>query len=315
VRAIIRRSTILSVLFLAGCAGPPVLLTTGTRSLPVEEALVVPAPGTVGALALVERRYTNAVQQDLFLSTSGRTSGQNYLRSQFFGTSTEVDFRDNNLGFRSITTARVSEEMRQELPGIRMARSPYYVQNNYGAFGYAVGRSSASDLCLYAWQQIRSPAGTVSPVANHGVIQVRLRLCQAGATEQGLLSVMYGYTINGTVDAAGWNPYGAPQAVPETLGRPGSPIYPAAPNAPAVTSVITPVASPIPVRRPATAAPPARRRVLESRRPDPVRVSPSATVIVPSPSGHSPVSAKTSSAVPSPACVLDARETKTYDCN
>jgi len=275
--------------------------------LPVEESFVLPAPGTVAALTLVEKRYTNAIQQDLYLSTSGTTPGQNYIRTQFYGTKTDVPFRDNSLGYRSITTTRVSEEMRRELPGVRMARSPYYVQNNYGAFGYAFGRSGASDLCLYAWQQIRSPAGTVSLMANYGAIQVRLRVCQAGATEQGLLSLMYGYTINATVGSAGWNPYGEPQGVPPTLGRTGNPTYPKSPDA----TAITPVVNADPVQRPAAVPRVARRRAVET--PD-VVTPPSATVIVPSPNAPVLGTSSRKTIIPSPACAANAQGETPVGC-
>lgn len=313
----------MSLLLLGGCTAPQLQLTTGTRNLPVEESFVLPAPGTVAALALIEKRYTNAIQQDLFLSTSGTTPGQNYIRTQFYGTKTDVPFRDNSLGYKAITTARVSEEMRRELPGIRMVRSPYYVQNNYGAFGYAFGHSGASDLCLYAWQQIRSPAGTVSLIANYGAIQVRMRICQTGATEQSLLALMYSYTINATVGTSGWNPYGEPQGAPTTLGRTGSPIYPKAPDALA----ITPVVGAAPVSRPPAAAPVTRRSVAE--RPQPVAAPIAPTVIVPSPisrapnspapsgqapTGRVPGTPSRTTIIPSPTCALNDQGEKPFGC-
>ena len=116
--------------------------------------------------------------------------------------------------------------MRQVLPGIRMVRSPYYVQNKYGPFGYAAGRSASGDTCLYGWQRISSTGITQTWVGNKGSIQVRLRLCDQSASEQRLLDVMYGYTITSYFKTRNWNPYGEPAAPDPSLGKLGQPIYP-----------------------------------------------------------------------------------------
>jgi hypothetical protein len=147
-------------------------------------------------------------------------------------------------------------------------------------------------------------------MANYGAIQVRLRMCQAGATEEKLLSAMYGYTINASVGTAGWNPYGAPESVPTTLGRPGSPMYPKAPDA----LVITPIVSAVPVSRPQAVAPIARRRVVQAREPVATTIVPSTTVIVPSPGARSTTVTSGSVAIPSPACALDAKGDKPLAC-
>jgi hypothetical protein len=55
---------------------------------------------------------------------------------------------------------------------------------------------------------------------------VRLRLCEAGASEKDLLSVMYGYTLTGSFASEQWNPYGAPAGIDSRLGADAQPIYP-----------------------------------------------------------------------------------------
>lgn len=211
---------------IAGCAGQPVQIGSFAKSVPPEDAILLPPPGGPGILSVIERRYDNALEQDIYIHTSARTPGQNAFRVQMFGTISPFRLSDNKLTSRPVTTAGIATEMRKALPGIRMKRASFYVQNNYGPFGYAFGRGAGGDLCMYAWQQVRAPTGTISPLANHGSIQVRLRLCKANATERELLAVMYHYTITGAVDTAGWNPYGEPQPVSPTLGGIGAPIYP-----------------------------------------------------------------------------------------
>ncbi len=269
-------------LLATGCAGQPTQMGTFAKNVSREEALVLPPPAGPAIVNVIERRYDNAVQQDISLYTSARTPGQNAFKVQFFGTENQFTFSDNKISSAGMTEASVNSEMRQALPGIRMARSSFYVQNNYGPFGYAFGHGSGGDLCMYAWQQVRSPGGTMSPFANHGAIQVRLRYCQADATEPQLLAVMYNYTITGSVDAPGWNPYGEPQSVSPGLGGTSTPIYPR----PTANETIVPVLPPKPAvvyTRPAATA-----RVTRPVAPAPVVATPPAfnpppSVMVPRP--------------------------------
>jgi hypothetical protein len=224
-------------LLAAGCAGQPVQMGTFAKNVPAEQAMVLPPPAGPGIVSVIERRYNNAIEQDTFLYTSALTPGQNLLKAQFFGTASPFKLSDNTLTSTPVTEAGIASEMRQALPGVRMVRSSFFVQNNYGPFGYAFGSSAGSDLCMYGWQQVRSPSGTISPLANHGSIQIRVRICEANATEQKLLGFMYNYTITGAVDDGGWNPYGEPQPVSPSLGGVGAPIYPR----PVSTEPIVPV--------------------------------------------------------------------------
>jgi len=220
---------LIGALFSAGlcsCAGQPVRLGSTVKSIPAEQALVMPPPAGPGIVSVIERRYDNAIEQEIHLTTSAMTSGQNKLTVQLFGTAAPFKMASNTLTSTPLTATGVSSEMRKALPGVRMSRSNFYVQNSYGPFGYAFGRGTGSDLCIYGWQQVRSPTGTISPFANYGSIQIRLRVCEAGATEQKLLAIMYHYTILGAVDAGGWNPYGEPGPVSPSLGGTGAPTYP-----------------------------------------------------------------------------------------
>jgi hypothetical protein len=224
-RAAITASIGFAALSLTGCAGKPIQSEAFIKSVPPEQAMVMPPPGGPAVVNIIERRFNNAISQDIHLATNASTPGQNMLKVQLFGTESAYSQADNSLGMSSITEGRISSEMRQSLPRVAMAKSQFYVQNAYGPFGYAFGRGRGSDLCLYAWQQIRTrDQGT--PFANYGVIQIRLRTCEANATEAKLLSVMYNFTINASVDALGWNPYGANREFNSAVGTTGAPIYP-----------------------------------------------------------------------------------------
>jgi hypothetical protein len=310
---------------LAGCAGQPVQMGSTVKSVPTEQALVMPPPAGPGIVSVVERRYDNAIEQEIHLATSAMTPGQNKLTVQLFGTTSPFKLSSNTLTSTPVTQAGTASEMRRALPGVRMARSLFYVQNSYGPFGYAFGRGAGTDLCIYAWQQVRAPTGTISPFANYGSIQIRLRVCEAGATEQKLLAIMYQFTILGAVDAGGWNPYGEPGPVSPALGGIGAPTYPGPASMEPMVPAL-PQRQSVVVRRPAvvtsSAAPQSRPEVAAALSPEAngIRVpspaiAPSdaaaqagqAAPTIPSPSVAPPpgIAAASRVTVPSPSCATE----------
>ncbi|WP_276121314.1 cellulose biosynthesis protein BcsN [Pararhizobium qamdonense] len=212
---------------LAGCgARDGVRLSDTATTVPTETAFALPGPGGPAIVNIVERSFSNATQQDIFLFTSASTPGQNLMRVQLFGPVGLKFDGTKSLGYSSVRAGDIAREMRRELPGVVLRQSPIYMQNNYGPFSYAYGRGHGNDACLYGWQQIRSPDNARTAFQNQGTIQVRLRLCEENASEEKLVSQMYGYTIRGAFNTATWNPYGAPQSVDPAFGRTGHPIYP-----------------------------------------------------------------------------------------
>lgn len=198
------------------------------KTVAAEQAIVMPPPSGPGIVSVVERRYDNAIEQQIHLNTSALTAGQNLLTVQMFGTASPFRYSSNNLTSKPVTNSAISVEMARAIPGVRMSKSAFYVQNSYGPFGYAFGRGTGNDLCMYGWQQIRSPAQSMSPIDNYGSIQIRVRVCDAGATEQKLLAFMYNFTINASVDSLGWNPYGTSAPLAPGMGLSGAPSYPRA---------------------------------------------------------------------------------------
>lgn len=211
----------------ASCSqGVPLRSSEQTRMVPTEQAFVLPEPGGPAVTAVVETSYSNATQQDVLLATSAATPGQNMIRIQVFGPLDPKLAGPERLRAGHLPARNVSAEMRELFPGVRMRTSAYYVQNNYGPFGYAVGRAGTGDTCFYGWQRITSTGATQTLVGNKGSIQLRLRLCDENASEERLLQVMYGYTVTASFRDRNWNPYGKPPPVDERLGRSGAPIYP-----------------------------------------------------------------------------------------
>ncbi|MBY5837115.1 cellulose biosynthesis protein BcsN [Rhizobium leguminosarum] len=190
-----------------------------------EKALVLPPPGGPSIVSVVERKRGNGVEQTISLFTSSSVPGQNSLKMQFFGAS-GANPGAGNAGFSMINESGIAREVARSAPGVPMATSATFLQNAYGPFGYASGRNRAGDTCLYAWQQIRSSTAANTQARNFGMIQLRLRLCDARASERQLLGIVYGYTVTGTFDGELWNPYGNPPPADVALGRTGAPIYP-----------------------------------------------------------------------------------------
>lgn len=254
-------STATLAIAIAGCAQQPVRIEDSSLSheRDLTAALALPPPGGPAVVSVIERIFANAIQQDIVLATSSTVPGQNTLRVQFFGPMGSSR-GDTTLTDYPPTEGSIGREMRRALPGIPMVRSPLFAQNAYGPFGYATGRSSSGDLCVYAWQRLAGMRSDAT-VATRGSIQVRLRLCQTGATEEGLLAVMYGYTIKSAIAGETWNPYGTAPAADPRFGTTGQPIHPKGITGAAQITVAAPVEdrTPRPTPRPAVASAPAQQ--------------------------------------------------------
>ncbi|GGD44055.1 hypothetical protein GCM10011335_53360 [Aureimonas glaciei] len=273
--------------FLSACGvtGQP-QLSSPRQSVELEEAFALPPPGGPALVAVVEQRYPNATEQKILLQGDGRSVGQNYLLVRFFGpVGSDVPYR-TALSDRPIASTNMSAEMRKALPGIAMGRSPLFVQNRYGPFGYAVGTAPSGDTCLYAWQRISDIASAPRLFSPKGSIQIRLRLCSASAGAEELLMVMYGFTIKAAFGDAGWNPYGSPDGPDASLGKAGAPIYPSDPRDLDPEVVFEP------------APPPAAPASRPARRPKP----PAAAVVTPAP----PLPAPIGPAIPAPPTGLSS---------
>ncbi|GAB4072204.1 cellulose biosynthesis protein BcsN [Ancylobacter sonchi] len=231
----LRAVAISFVLLLGACTSPyPSYFERGVRvagetvEVNTSEALVLPEPGAAPrVLSVLQTAYSNAISQEIILETNSSARGQNAFHVTFFGPVEHVRAGGYSRSDDFLNEEALEEEMEKQLPGVNMHTSNYFVQNRYGPFNYAMGRGGAGEICMYAWQRIQSRVPVYRLVRDRGVLSVRLRLCQKGATEQDLLRVMYRYSINGYFLPRGWQPYGRPMGEPEGIGRIGGPLaYP-----------------------------------------------------------------------------------------
>ncbi len=192
--------------------------------VPSTRAIIVPPPGGPSVVAVLQRAYQNGVSQEIALSTASLTPGQNAFYVSLLNNASSPEGATETLTLRSLTPDRIQAEMEERIPGVEMQTSLIYVQNKFGPFGFATGRSSSGDLCLYAWQQIEPDEPAI--FVPGGAISVRLRLCDADANVEQLLRIMYGYTIAAYYLSDSWNPYGSPPSPPASFGRIDAPMYP-----------------------------------------------------------------------------------------
>ncbi len=293
---------------LGGCAARPGAgVATLSSTVPAASALVLPTPGTLSIVSVVQRQYTNAIEQQIALSTSASTSGQNFISIQAFGPAETVAMPSGGLAFKPVRHSAIQAEIRNYVPGGRLTISSNFVRNTYGPFGYAYGPGAGNDGCLYGWQQIRSDEADRNLLNSFGMLQIRLRVCQAGAGEKELVELMYGYTITGGFSGATWNPYGTPAAVDAEVGG-GKPLRVAI-EEPRRTVVGVETVEKVPVSRRVTETKPVVRRAQQVVAKD--------VVVVPSPSGGAATTTTTSGedaiVVPSPVCVTGASGSAT--CN
>lgn len=202
--------------FLAACATTSELKPHEPMVIAPAQSIVVPPPGGPAVVSVVQTTYPNAVKHDIFLETTARTAGENKISViRFVGKGS--DGSDAGLSDIPFTRVNLTEEALAAWPNSGMAVSPFFVQNNYGPFGYAIAKPSNGDVCIYAWQRIEAtlrPSGAV----DRGSINVRLQLCRRGVTEAQLLEVMYQLRLNTGV----FPPGKAPMQIGATL----SPIRP-----------------------------------------------------------------------------------------
>lgn len=235
-RRTIRAAALSLTLLAAACTTRSELgYATLMTEVPPARAIILPPPGGPAIVTVLQRNFRNGVSQEIAIWTASRTPGQNaFYVSLSSGTSPQSEI-DDILSLPPLTQDRLQKEMDERLPGIEMQTSLVYVQNKYGPFGFATGRSASGDVCLYAWQRIEpnEPAFLVPG----GIISIRLRLCDAAATQEQLLRTMYGFTISAFYQSGAWNPYGSPPPVPDQLGEIDAPLYPLGLNSTATTVV------------------------------------------------------------------------------
>ncbi|KQT46913.1 hypothetical protein ASG47_09875 [Devosia sp. Leaf420] len=255
---------------MAGCATTSDMPSSEAEIIRPSKAVILPPPGGPAIITVVETTYPNAIRQDISLATEARSVGENKISVIRF-TSKGGDGSDAALKDVPFTQVNLTEEALAAWPGSGMAVSPYYVQNDYGPFGYAIARPPNGDVCLYAWQRVE-PTLRPSGAVDRGTIILRVQLCRRGVSEEALLDIMYRLRLNTDVFP--------PSAAPTAIGRIAAPIRPE--NANGFANVI-PISQPVAVTRPAPTRPAQPVQTVQTT--TPILTPPPGAPIVPAPGG------------------------------
>lgn len=194
--------------------------------VPRSRAMIIPGPGRFGLVTVLERRYSNAYSQELLLETSARRPGQNNMRVAFVLPGSTTGPGEDDLDLMRMSPETVSHDMSEQFPDVDMSISALFVQNRFGPFGFATGRSAYGDNCIYAWQIIAPDRPLSLFSAPKGKINIRLQLCDSTATMAEMLDVMYNFTINAYLSQWNWMPLEDTPPVNPQFGEPGAEVRP-----------------------------------------------------------------------------------------
>jgi hypothetical protein len=227
----------LLVAIIDGCAAPrTIVVNESERQVSVDQAFVSLGPNAPPALSIVEYPYENATRQTVRLATRGNTPGENSLRIDIIGIKNSGISRDATLPDAPLEAAQLGLDAEEALPGIPLRTSLVYLQNRFGPFGYAVGKSAQGDECIYAWQRVATPDRDINPVNSRNTLSLRLRLCEPHTSEAGLIANMMGLSVNvGVSGGLAWTP--EPKQFSSDIGSSGATIGP-----PQILAAVSPYA-------------------------------------------------------------------------
>lgn len=201
---------------LTGCSTTQVQTPRTATTVPLHEAMIFPPPGGPAMIAVVETNFANAVRQEIALASNARTPGENHVTiTRFLTRGGDGNFGE--LGDPVSDNEDLYTQASAAFPDVSMMVSPFYVQNYYGPFGYAVGGAPTGDKCVYARQRIEPATATTGRVTRGSVV-IRLQLCDRSASERELLDMMFAMRLR--------DPVFQPWRASPIIGAPGAIVLP-----------------------------------------------------------------------------------------
>lgn len=257
---------VVAALTLSACATLSPLQSYPAKPVDLPDAMLALSPGAGAILGVVQTGYANAIEQTISLATNARAPGENYFKVQKFE-ATGSSSAPGALPDIELADLDMAGEARGTVNYADMKLSPYFVQNQYGPFGYSMGRTETADTCMYAWQRI-GPSSKRTGTGARGAVNLRALICDRAKTENELLQIMFELRIKGVSGVA--------TPAPRAIGAYGTVISPFASNSAA--NVLTP---PVVAQTPKAAPPP------PAKVPEDITGSVTAQPFIPEPSAQS----------------------------
>jgi len=168
-----------------------------TDSTAASKPLAVLPPESGAVVAVLESRLNGVYTQRIVLSDDSATAGENAVVVDVDQSS---DRHPADLGkIPRPTQDAIAAELDAKFPGVDMQISRAWGHNEFGPFGYAVGKASGGATCFYAWQfaqgavlrMISDPqAGPAAASMPAAPTSIRVRLCRRDLSETEMVNLM-----------------------------------------------------------------------------------------------------------------------------
>ncbi|MGJ8572121.1 MAG: cellulose biosynthesis protein BcsN [Hoeflea sp.] len=147
-----------------------------------------------GIKAVRQSSKPEQVFQTILYPNPGYQAGENSLSVSIAPPSSGKSY------YQAPSQREIANEMRIALPGIAMTIASVPGENLQGPFGYAIGRASGGDSCIFGWQIAedisRSDQVGFSKLASKRyAAKLRLRYCHPSLSEAALVSLMSGLKV------------------------------------------------------------------------------------------------------------------------
>ncbi|MBV1705913.1 MAG: cellulose biosynthesis protein BcsN [Hyphomicrobiales bacterium] len=176
-------------------------------------------PATAGRVLTVdETRYSNGISQKIILAGGLHGYGSNEIDIRVRLSADPTGTAPDPITLPAGDDVSIASELADMFPHIAMHDVPVLLQNRYGPYGLAAGKSTHGETCIYAWQSYdnfghrnhAAPASLVSGfVAPLEPATIRVRLCQNGVSADalgGLMNELYLSGSGGSVQPTLVNP-------------------------------------------------------------------------------------------------------------
>ena len=157
------------------------------------------------SVSVTETRFDNGVRQIARLPASSSTIGENFLSVELAKDGYPAK-KENILVLKKINARGITQELRQNFPGISMRINAALPSNSYGNYGMAHGTDASGNGCHYGWQMMDGGV-TKAKLSNFFAdkgrkrLSLRVRVCGPKLTPSSFQTLMNSLNLSVPVDA------------------------------------------------------------------------------------------------------------------